>query len=307
MICSRVNLTLHSTSPMAASRSTRIQRNCSGIIFSREHNLKGRATHTKINHYANFYFLRATDNLNKLDLPPDEWFKNPGRDVPPYTDADLKERLLTWEDLTPGHFESMLSERAGRIRHAAEQLLGLTEAEFSGLFGDENAEPDVPDDDIGQVRTDPQLLDAKRQEAINAFAAKLGTQFVRRSQTLFSTPAGDVRVCCAVSKKYDSPHQAYWYRYDRKWHEFLEGGYDSFFILCCMDLPTGFAIPFSWITEQKANLRFTERVNAFYWHIVLTKQPNGSLALSLPKKGANLSLTTFAFPIHKPERTPDRS
>jgi hypothetical protein len=271
-------------------------------IFPRSQLEKAGYPYEKVNHYANFHFLRATDNLNKLDLPPDEWFRNPGKDDPPYTDEDLKERLLTWEDLAPGGFESMLSERAVRIRHAAEALFGLSESEFNGLFGDQNDdEPDLPEEDAGQVRTDPQLLDAKRQDAINAFAAKLGTQFIKRSRTLFSTTKGDVRVCCAVSKKYDSPYPPYWYRYDRKWHQFLEGGNDSYFILCCMDSPTGFAIPFSWMTEQKSNLNVTDRVNAFYWHIVLTRQQGGALALNMPKKGTSLPLTAFAFPIGKTE------
>jgi hypothetical protein len=46
-----------------------------------------------VNHYANFHFLRGIDNLNKLDKDPHEWFKNPGKNVPPYSDKDLDERL----------------------------------------------------------------------------------------------------------------------------------------------------------------------------------------------------------------------
>src|SRR4051794_27292224 len=45
-----------------------------------------------VNHYANFHFLRGSDNLNKNDKDPHDWFKNPGKDVPSYSDKDLAER-----------------------------------------------------------------------------------------------------------------------------------------------------------------------------------------------------------------------
>ena len=89
-----------------------------------------------INHYANFHFLRAADNLNKLDKPPHEWFKNPGKNVPPYSDKDLEDRLLSWEDLEPGHFESMIEKRGKKIRERAEELFGLKEVQFNALFID---------------------------------------------------------------------------------------------------------------------------------------------------------------------------
>ena len=85
-----------------------------------------------VNHYANFHFLRGVDNLNKLDKPPDDWFKNPGRDVSPYSDRDLDERLLTWDDLQPGHFKSMIDKRG----QEAVQLFGIEEAEFDALLAD---------------------------------------------------------------------------------------------------------------------------------------------------------------------------
>lgn len=87
-----------------------------------------------VNHYANFHFLRGTDNLNKLDKPPHEWFRTPGKDAPAYSDNDLQERLLTWDDLEPSHFESMLVTRGKKIRQKAEELFGMKEQEFDALF-----------------------------------------------------------------------------------------------------------------------------------------------------------------------------
>ncbi len=89
-----------------------------------------------INHYANFHFLRGNDNLNKLDKDPHEWFKNPGKDIHPYSDEDLKDRLLQWQDLNPGQFESMIERRSSAIRAKASDLFGITEEEFNALFAD---------------------------------------------------------------------------------------------------------------------------------------------------------------------------
>jgi len=87
-----------------------------------------------VNHYANFHFLRAADNLNKLDKEPHEWFRNPGRENAAYSDADLAERLLTWHNLEPGNFEAMIEERGAKIRAKACTILGYPEEDINALF-----------------------------------------------------------------------------------------------------------------------------------------------------------------------------
>jgi hypothetical protein len=87
-----------------------------------------------VHHFANFHFLRATDNLNKSNTPPHKWFRNPGREVHSYSDQDLEERLLTWDLLEPGMFEEMLRVRAARIRERAAQLFSRPMEEFNSLF-----------------------------------------------------------------------------------------------------------------------------------------------------------------------------
>ena len=87
----------------------------------------------RTNHYANFHFLRGRDNLNKSDIPPHEWFKKPG-ERPPYSDDDLKERLLTWDLLQPGRFPAMIEERSKLIHERALTLFGMKAADFDALF-----------------------------------------------------------------------------------------------------------------------------------------------------------------------------
>jgi len=121
-----------------------------------------------VNHYANFHFLRGVDNLNKLDKPPHEWFRSPGRNIPPYSDKDLEERLLTWEDLQPGNFEAMIERRGKKIRQNAEKLFGLQEQEFNELFADKEKKLEPESEDEGG--SESEISD----EELVAFAAERG-------------------------------------------------------------------------------------------------------------------------------------
>jgi hypothetical protein len=116
-----------------------------------------------------------------------------------------------------------------------------------------------------QERTEPELLNAKRQQAVNAFAAFKGKELVKAGKTLFWSPDKQLRVCCAVSKPYES--RGYWYAYHPKWDAFLSEGKDSFFILSCMDQDEAFAVPYSWLQKNKKNLNRTERGERSYWHV----------------------------------------
>ena len=88
----------------------------------------------QINHYANFHFLRAKDNLNKSATPPHEWFRKPGNQAA-YSDADLSERHLNWELLQPPKFLEMLEARSKKIQERALALFGMSLQDFDGMFG----------------------------------------------------------------------------------------------------------------------------------------------------------------------------
>jgi len=118
-------------------------------IFPKSRLEKSGYPYETVNHYANFHFLRGVDNLNKLDKAPHEWFRNPLRNIPSYSDKDLEERLLTWDDLEPGHFEAMIEQRGKKIRQNAEKLFGLPEQEFNALFADKETKPETESDEEG--------------------------------------------------------------------------------------------------------------------------------------------------------------
>lgn len=146
-----------------------------------------------------------------------------------------------------------------------------------------------------QERTDPELLNAKRLEAVEAFARTKGKELVRHSRTLFWSSDKTLRVCCAVSKRYEGDYQPYWYAFHPNWDRFLAEGEDSFFVLSCMDRDEAFAVPYSVIAQNKQNLNVTDRGDKSYWHIALTTLDDGHLAMNLSRIGTKLSLQSYAF------------
>jgi hypothetical protein len=167
-------------------------------------------------------------------------------------------------------------------------------------------EQEVPVEGVGephegykQVRTDTELLNAKRQQAVDAFAASKAKELVKRSRTLFWSPDRDLRVCCAVSKRYEGDYQPYWYAYHPKWDEFLAEGKESYFIISCMDRDEAFAVPYSWIQGNKKRLNVTERGEKSYWHVPVTTLDGGKLAINMSKVGSKAALEPFRYVLKK--------
>jgi hypothetical protein len=150
-----------------------------------------------------------------------------------------------------------------------------------------------------QIRTDFELLNSKRQQAVDAFGELKGKELIRRSRTLFWSPDKELRVCCAVSKKYESDYQPYWYAFHPKWDAFLAEAKEGYFVLACMDREEGFAVPYSWILANKQNLNMTDNGDRSYWHVALTTLEDGGLAINTSKIGAKTALAPYRFSFSK--------
>ena len=160
--------------------------------------------------------------------------------------------------------------------------------------------PETDEREIGkQIRTNRDLLNAKRHETVEAFAVLKGKELVRRSATLFGSPDKTLRVCCAVSKRYDTDYQPYWYAYHPAWDEFLAEADEAYFIMSCMDRAEAFAVPFSWLQKNKENFNRTDNGDKYYWHIAITTLENGELAINSSKIGLKTPLGPFRFATQK--------
>jgi hypothetical protein len=153
-----------------------------------------------------------------------------------------------------------------------------------------------------QIRTNLESLNAKRHQAVEAFAALKGKELVKRSATFFWSTDKKFRVCCAVSKRYESDYQPYWYAYHPKWDAFLAEGEEAYFIISCMDRDEAFAVPFSWLRSNKAHLNMTDSGDRSYWHVAITTLEDGGLAINTSKIGLKTLLSPFRFSIGRSEK-----
>lgn len=160
--------------------------------------------------------------------------------------------------------------------------------------------PSTDDEAIRSTRTwtRPQDINAKREMIVEWFGKLKGTSFLKHRKTLFWAIDEKIRICVALSKRYELDYQPYWYAFHPQWDDFLREGLDAYFILGCMDRDEAFAIPYGVLSENLINLNVTEREDGkHYWHVVMTTSENNSLAWNLTKARKKIDLTHFACPL----------
>ena len=172
------------------------------------------------------------------------------------------------------------------------------DVEDQAINEEETVAADPEEEGAHQIRTDPELLDAKRTEAVSAFSSAKGKELVRRSRALFWSTDKELRVCCAVSKRYESDYQPYWYAFRPKWDGFLAEGKESYFVLACMDREEAYAVPYSWMVENKKNLSMTDKGERSYWHVALTMLEGDALAINVSRVGTKTPLEPFRFKLN---------
>ncbi len=74
----------------------------------------------------------------------------------------------------------------------------------------------------------------------------------------------------------------------------------SYFIISCMDRDEAFAVPYSWLQQNKKNLNVTERGDKSYWHVLITTLANGKLAINTSKVGTKTPLKPYRFEFGPP-------
>jgi len=146
-----------------------------------------------------------------------------------------------------------------------------------------------------QNRTAPELINMRRLQAATAFALRKDREIIRKGRASFASPNMDLRICCAVSKLYNSPSQPYWYAFHDYYIDFFGQCENSYFILACMDRNTAYAIPLETLQNILQHLSTTERQSHKYWHITINSTTDGVLAINLPRQDTNLDLSPFEF------------
>lgn len=156
--------------------------------------------------------------------------------------------------------------------------------------------PSAPTDLVITPRLiDEETLDQKRSRAVRSLAAKLGIDLIQAGKTLFWSADKSVRICCAVSKRYESASSKYWYAYHPTWDSFLSEGRSGYFLLACMDQDKAIAIPYQTFITFKDDLNTTTSGERHYWHVVLTQDANTDFELNLSKIGRREPLKKYEF------------
>jgi hypothetical protein len=140
-------------------------------------------------------------------------------------------------------------------------------------------------------------LEAKRAKIVEAFFSLKESKAHKKSKTNFSDLAGDLRVTCAVSKRYDNDYQPYWYALHPTWVEFLKEGKNSYFILGCMDRDKAYAVPFSEVATLLPSLNQTEKGDRSYWHVALNLDGD-ALKWNVSQIGSKLDLQKYSFDLN---------
>lgn len=145
--------------------------------------------------------------------------------------------------------------------------------------------------------TDAHELQTKREQIMAALGHRKSVSLVRKSRALFWNSKRNVRVACAMSKRYLGRHQApYWYAYHPQWDMFLQEAETGFFVLGCMDLETAFAVPHAFMTKLLPLLNTTtSKSGSIYWHVHLVGQ-GSSFGISIPKSDP-IKLDSYAISI----------
>lgn len=147
--------------------------------------------------------------------------------------------------------------------------------------------------------TPQEIIQSKRLSIISSFEQQFGTPLLKKSKALYWNKDKNYRVACTISKRYERGGQKYWYAFHPRWNDFLLEAEFSYFILGCVDLDQGFAIPIEVVREQLDYLNITKKDEKnYYWHIQLEEKSEEMFWL-IPKKSTNISISKYAIDLPK--------
>lgn len=138
-------------------------------------------------------------------------------------------------------------------------------------------------------------VDQKRQIILDTFSRQIGHKLTKKSRATYASADGGVHVACTISGRYDNTSYPYWFRYDKRWRDFILSSAEGFLILGCTDLDVAFAIPASAIELIIEKLNTTEnyRQRESYWHIFLRRTTNERYVIVVPRGDEDFDLAPF--------------
>jgi hypothetical protein len=148
-----------------------------------------------------------------------------------------------------------------------------------------------------QDRTDPALMNAKRNEILRQLESKHGVRFHRRSAAIYRSDANEIGVVCTMSK-WHAKNENYWYAYHPHQDKFLATTNHGYFVLGMMDLELAVVLPLEVIRQNLGKLNTTMTPDGrSYWHIHVSRSENGALSLQRAKGEPPVSVDRYMLRI----------
>jgi hypothetical protein len=192
-------------------------------------------------------------------------------------------------------------ERTNGLRNQAEELKSQIARLHDELVPNTANAPDAAITQtaatLGEVRrqdrTDPALLNKKRNNILNALEAKHDTRLRRWSAAMYRDDAKHFRVVCTMSK-WHLENQNYWYAFHPHQNEFLSDAEAGLFVLGMMNLDCAVVLPLKVIEQNLDKLNTTVTPEGRkYWHVHIARATNGTLFLQRARGEAPLPLTQY--------------
>jgi hypothetical protein len=197
-------------------------------------------------------------------------------------------------------------EQTQILRNQAEQLKVDIVALHSALVPETRPDYETTGESLPKVfensgrkqeRTDPLLMNAKRNKILRQLEDQHGVRLHRRSAAIYRSDNNEIGIVCAMSK-WHVKNENYWYAYHPHQDEFLRTMTQGFFVLGMMDMEAAVALPVSVIRQNLDKLYTTTTTDGrTYWHIHVSRSENGRLSLQRAKGEPPLPLDPYAVQI----------
>jgi len=132
-------------------------------------------------------------------------------------------------------------------------------------------------EEIKQEHTPRQILDKVRDDALAALGKHEKTNLIAHKRAQYWNSDQTVRAVCPVSKKYEKGD--FWYAFHPAQNEFLKGGQSGFLLLCCLNHPYTYAIPYNVLEKLLPDMYKTEGEDRYYWHVNVYPDEQGKYFL----------------------------
>jgi len=228
------------------------------------------------------------------------------------TELDEQEALLSQSAVSAmsnGHLQEAkliigAIEQTQDLRNRAKQLKVDIAALHSSLVPVAQSQDEVPPPFASefferggrkQDRTDPVIMNAKRNKILRLLEAKHHIRLRRRSTALYRSDGNEIGVVCAMSK-WHQKNENYWYAYHPHQDEFLETASQGYFALGMMDVESAIVLPVEIIRQNLDRLNTTTTPDGrSYWHIHVSRSGRGGLSLQRARGEPPLSLDHYVL------------